>query len=46
MPECCCTENGEPYCGRPECDIYYCEECGDEFNEPCPRHVGVPYDEG
>ena len=40
--ECCCTaENGGTYCGQPECDIYYCHDCGDEFSEPCPRHEGV-----
>lgn len=42
--ECCCTaENGGTYCGQPECDIYYCHDCGDEFSEPCPRHEGVDH---
>ncbi len=40
--ECCCSvEDGGTYCGQPECDIYYCQDCGDEFSEPCPRHEGV-----
>lgn len=44
MLECCCSvEDGGTYCGRPECDIYYCHDCGDEFSEPCPRHEGVDY---
>lgn len=41
--ECCCTELGDPYCGQPECDIYYCHDCGDEFSEPCIRHEGVDH---
>lgn len=42
--ECCCSvEDGGTYCGQPECDIYYCHDCGDEFSEPCPRHEGVNY---
>lgn len=44
---CSCTEeDAAPYCGRPECDIYYCEDCGDEFDEPCPRHVDTRYETG
>lgn len=40
--ECCCSvEDGGTYCGQPECDVYYCHDCGDEFSEPCPRHEGV-----
>lgn len=44
-PECCCTDTGDgPYCGDPECDIFYCLACGDEFEEPCARHQGVNHD--
>jgi hypothetical protein len=43
-PECCCSvEDGGTYCGQPECDIYYCHDCGDEFSEPCIRHEGVDH---
>lgn len=45
MPTTCnCTEDGLPYCGRPECDIDWCWYCGDEYTEPCPRRgeVGRP----
>lgn len=38
---CNCTQDGHPYCGRPECDIDWCHACGDEYTEPCPRHEGV-----
>lgn len=42
--ECCCTvEDGKAYCGDPECDIYYCQDCGPEFDEPCTRHEGVAH---
>jgi hypothetical protein len=42
MPTTCnCTQDGLPYCGRPECDIDWCWYCGDEYSEPCPRHEGV-----
>lgn len=43
---CAHTEDGEAYCGEPECDIYFCEDCGNEFEDPCERHKGVPYDLG
>lgn len=36
---CNCTENGQPYCGQPECDIDWCWYCGDEYTEPCERHA-------
>jgi hypothetical protein len=32
------------YCG--ECDIYFCTECGDEFDDPCQRHATTPYEVG
>ena len=38
---CNCTEDGLPYCGRPECDVDWCHTCGDEYSEPCPRHAEV-----
>jgi hypothetical protein len=38
---CNCVDEGLPYCGRPECDVDWCWYCGDEYSEPCPRHVGV-----
>lgn len=38
---CNCTEEGQPYCGDPECDIDFCEDCGDEYSAPCPRHAEV-----
>jgi hypothetical protein len=42
--ECCCSvEDGKAYCGDPECDIYYCQDCGPEFDEPCARHEGVDH---
>lgn len=42
--ECCCSvEDGGTYCEQPECDIYYCHDCGDEFSEPYPRHEGVDH---
>lgn len=40
---CNCTEDGLPYCGRPDCDIDWCWYCGDEYTEPCPRHEGVAH---
>lgn len=40
---CNCTEEGLPYCGRPECDIDWCWYCGDEYTEPCTRHAGVDH---
>lgn len=44
VPKICnCTENWEPYCGRPECDIDWCRDCGDEYSEPCARHTGVDH---
>ena len=45
-PRCCCENDGLPYCGQPECDIYFCQDCGDEFNEPCARHVDTEYESG
>jgi hypothetical protein len=44
--ECCCTNDGDPYCGDPACDIYYCQDCGNEFDEPCERHIDTPYETG
>lgn len=38
---CNCTQDGLPYCGRPECDIDWCWYCGDEYTEPCDRHAEV-----
>lgn len=46
MEECCCTENGLPYCGEAACDIYFCTDCGDGFDEPCARHADTPYEVG
>lgn len=45
-PICCCCDKDkpEPYCGDPWCDIFYCLACGDEFEEPCARHEGVPHE--
>ena len=40
---CNCTQDGLPYCGRPECDIDWCYACGDEYTEPCRRHEGVDH---
>lgn len=40
---CNCTQDGLPYCGRPECDIDWCWYCGDEYTDPCPRHEGVDH---
>ena len=41
---CNCTQDGLPYCGRPDCDVDWCQDCGDEYTEPCARHeeVGRP----
>ena len=41
MRECCCTQDGRPYCGDPECDIDFCTDCGEEYTNPCPRHESV-----
>lgn len=45
---CCCTEIDDllVYCGQPECDIYFCGDCGDEFDEPCERHADTAYEAG
>jgi len=40
---CCCTEDNPPgrYCGDPTCDVFWCDDCGPEFDDPCPRHLGL-----
>lgn len=30
---CNCTEDGYPYCGDPQCDIDYCNDCEGELPE-------------
>ena len=41
--QCNCTDNGAPYCGDAECDIDFCQDCGDEYTDPCLRHEGVDH---
>lgn len=41
--QCNCTDDGGEYCGLPECDIYFCQDCGEEFDDPCQRHKGVEH---
>ena len=42
--KCNCTEDGRPYCGEPECDVDFCQDCGDEYSEPCKRHAGTQHE--
>lgn len=35
---CNCTEDGGTYCAEPDCDIDFCGQCGEEYDQPCGRH--------
>lgn len=44
LPNVCnCTQEGFTYCGQPDCDIDWCDACGDEYSEPCKRHAEVDH---